>query len=147
MVIGVTTRTTAQATLLRAVHGQPGGTRAALAQELGMPSGFAAETGARLVAARLLSEEPAPPTGRRGRPTTLLRPHPDGPLAAVAAITQETWTVAVAELGGARLASVSGAHDRDQGQVLAAVKARLGDLAGRYGTRIRAAAVSVPGTV
>ena len=93
------TRTTAQATLLRAVHGQQGVTRAALAQELGMPSGFAAETVARLVAARLLSEEPAPPTGSRGRPTTLLRAHPGGPLAAVAAITQETWTVAVTELG------------------------------------------------
>ena len=63
MVIGVAARTTAQATLLRAVHGQPGGTRAAVAQELGMPSGFAAETVARLVAARLLSEQPAPPTG------------------------------------------------------------------------------------
>ena len=140
-------RTSAQATLLRAVHGQPGVTRAALAHELGMPSGFAAETVARLVAARLLSEEPAPPTGSRGRPTTLLRAHPDGPLAAVAVITQETWTVAVAEPGGNRLASVSAAHDRDQDQVLAAVEAQLSELAGRYGARIRAAAVSVPGTV
>jgi predicted NBD/HSP70 family sugar kinase len=147
MVIGVAARTTAQATLLRAVHGQPGVTRAALAQELGMPSGFAAETVARLVAARLLSEQPAPPTGSRGRPTTLLRAHPDGPLAAVAAITQETWTVAVTELGGTRLASASGAHDRDQNRVLAAVKTQLNDLADRFGARIRAAAVSVPGTV
>jgi predicted NBD/HSP70 family sugar kinase len=146
-VIGVAARTTAQATLLRAVHGQPGVTRAALAQELGMPSGFAAETVARLVTARLLSEEPAPPTGSRGRPTTLLRAHPDGPLAAVATITQETWTVAAAELGGTRLAAVSGDHDRDQGRVLAAVKTQLGELAARFGTRIRAAAVSVPGTV
>ena len=73
-----------------------------------MPSGFAAETVARLVSARLLSEQQAPPTGSRGRPTTVLRAHPGGPLAAVAAITQETWTVAVAELGGARLASASG---------------------------------------
>jgi predicted NBD/HSP70 family sugar kinase len=146
-VIGVAARTTAQATLLRAVHGQPGVTRAALAQELGMPSGFAAETVARLVAARLLSEEPAPPTGSRGRPTTLLRAHPGGPLAAVAAITPESWTVAVAELGGTRLTSVSAVHDRDQDQVLAAVEAQLSELAGRYGARIRAAAVSVPGTV
>jgi predicted NBD/HSP70 family sugar kinase len=147
MVIGVAARTTAQATLLRAVHGQPGVTRAALAQELGMPSGFAAETVARLVAARLISEQAAPPTGSRGRPTTLLGAHPDGPLAAVAAITPETWTVAVTELGGTRLATVSAPHDRDQDQVLAAVKAELGDVAGHYGARIRAAAVSVPGTV
>jgi predicted NBD/HSP70 family sugar kinase len=146
-VIEVTPRTSAQATLLRAVHGQAGVTRAALAHELGMPSGFAAETVARLVAARLLSEEPAPPTGSRGRPTTLLRAHPDGPLAAVAVITQETWTVAVAELGGTRLASVTETHDRDQQQVLAAVTTQLCALAERFGPRIRAAAVSVPGTV
>jgi predicted NBD/HSP70 family sugar kinase len=146
-VIGVAARTSAQATLLRAVHGQPGVTRAAVAQELGMPSGFAAETVARLVAARLLSEEPAPPTGSRGRPTTLLRAHPDGPLAAVAAITHETWTVAVAELGGTQLVSETGMHDRDRDQVLAAVTARLGAAAERFGARIRAAAVVVPGTV
>jgi predicted NBD/HSP70 family sugar kinase len=146
-VIGVAARTSAQATLLRAVHGQPGVTRAAVAQELGMPSGFAAETVARLVAARLLSEEPAPPTGSRGRPTTLLRAHPDGPLAAVAAIAHETWTVAVAELGGTQLAAETGPHDRDQDQVLAAVTAQLGAVAERFGARIRAAAVTVPGTV
>ena len=143
----VAPRTTAQATLLRAVHERPGVTRAAVAHELGMPSGFAAETVSRLVAARLLSEEPAPPTGSRGRPTTLLRAHPDGPLAAVATITQETWTVAVAELGGTQLSTVTGAHDRSQDTVLAAVTAQLGQAAGRFGARIRAAAVSVPGTV
>jgi predicted NBD/HSP70 family sugar kinase len=146
-VIGVAARTSAQATLLRAVHGQPGVTRAAVAQELGMPSGFAAETVARLVAARLLSEEPAPPTGSRGRPTTLLRAHPDGPLAAAAAITHETWTVAVAELGGTQVVAETGRHDRDRDQVLAAVTAQLGVVAERFGARIRAAAVAVPGTV
>jgi predicted NBD/HSP70 family sugar kinase len=145
----VTPRTSAQATLLRAVHQQPGVTRAAVAHELGMPSGFAAETVARLVAARLLSEEPAPPTGSRGRPTTLLRAHPDGPLAAVATITQETWTVAVTELGGTQLTTVTGthAHDHDQDEVLGAVTAQLSVAARRFGARIRAAAVSVPGTV
>src|ERR1700744_808878 len=145
----VTPRTSAQATLLRAVHQQPGVTRAAVAHELGMPSGFAAETVARLVAARLRSEEPAPPTGSRGRPTTLLRAHPDGPLAAVATITQETWTVAVTELGGTQLttATETHAHHHDQDEVLGAVTAQLSAAAERFGARIRAAAVSVPGTV
>jgi len=143
----VAPRTSAPATLLRAVHQQPGVTRAAVAHELGMPSGFAAETVARLVAARLLCEEPAPPTGSRGRPTTLLRAHPDGPLAAVATITHETWTVAVAELGGSSLTTVTGSHERGQEPVLAAVKDQLGVAARRFGARIRAAAVSVPGTV
>jgi predicted NBD/HSP70 family sugar kinase len=143
----VTPRTSAQTTLLRAVHERPGVTRAVVAHDLGMPSGFTAETVARLVAARLLSEEPAPPTGSRGRPTTLLWAHPDGPLAAVAAITQETWTVAVTELGGAQLTTVTAAHERDQEEVLAAVTAQLAVAARRFGPRIRAAAVSVPGTV
>ena len=143
----VALRTSAQAVLLRAVHERPGVTRAAVAHELAMPSGFAAETVARLVAARLLSEEPAPPTGSRGRPTTVLRAHPGGPLAAVATITQETWTVAVAELGGGQLTTATGAHDRSQEQVLATVTTQLGVAAERFGARIRAAAVSVPGTV
>jgi predicted NBD/HSP70 family sugar kinase len=140
-------RTSAQTALLRAVHDRPGATRAAIAHELGIPSGFAAETVARLVSARLLAEEPAPPTGSRGRPTTSLRPHPDGPLAAVAAITQETWHVAAVQLGGAQIASVSGTHHRDPDQVLTAVTAELNRLSERFGSRIRAAAVSVPGTV
>jgi predicted NBD/HSP70 family sugar kinase len=140
-------RTSAQTALLRAVHDQPGATRAAIAHDLGIPSGFAAETVARLVSARLLAEEPAPPTGNRGRPTTSLRPHPDGPLAAVAAITQETWQVAAIQLGGTQVASVAGTHHRDPDQVLPAVTAELDGLSDRFGSRIQAAAVSAPGTV
>jgi predicted NBD/HSP70 family sugar kinase len=140
-------RTSAQTALLRAVHDQPGGTRAALAHDLGIPSGFAAETVARLVAMQLLAEQPAPPTGSRGRPTTSLQPHPDGPLVAVAAIAQETWDVAAVQLGGTQIASGSGTHQRDPDRVLAAVAAQLNGLSGRFGTRIRAAAVSGPGTV
>ncbi len=140
-------RTSAQTALLRAVHDQPGATRAAIAHGLGIPSGFAAETVGRLVAMQLLAEEPAPPTGSRGRPTTSLRPHPDGPLVAVAAIAQETWDVAAVQLGGTPVASGSGTHRRDPDRVLAAVAAQLNGLSDRFGTRIRAAAVSGPGTV
>ena len=60
-------RTSAQAAIMRAVHGHPGVTRAQVAAEIGIPSGFAAETVARLVAARLVCERPAPSTGRRGQ--------------------------------------------------------------------------------
>src|SRR6266851_34990 len=88
-----------QAGLLRAVHAQPGITRVSAAQELEMPSGFAAETSARLAALELLIEHPAPPTGRRGRPTTSLHPHPCGPLVAVADIAHESWRVAAAVPG------------------------------------------------
>jgi predicted NBD/HSP70 family sugar kinase len=140
-------RTSAQAAMLCAVHDHPGLTRAQAATEIGIPSGFAAETVARLVAAELIAERPGPATGRRGRPTAALGAHPDGPLVAAAAIGQETWQVAAVELGGTMLAATARAHDGDQDRVLGAVAAALERIRGRFGARVRAAAVAVPGTV
>jgi predicted NBD/HSP70 family sugar kinase len=140
-------RTSAQAAVVRAVHDHPGTTRAEAAAEIGIPSGFAAETIARLVAAGLVAERPAPATGRRGRPTTLLGPHPDGPLVAAAAIGHETWQVAAVELGGTTIAATGRRHDGSQDRVLRAVAAALERIRGRFGSRVRAAAVAVPGTV
>ena len=140
-------RTSAQAAIMRAVHGHPGVTRAQVAAEIGIPSGFAAETVARLVAARLVCERPAPSTGRRGRPTTSLCAHPDGPLVAAAAITHDTWQIAAVQLGGTKLAATVRPHHRNQGRVLDAVAAELDRVNRRFGARVRAAAVAVPGTV
>jgi predicted NBD/HSP70 family sugar kinase len=140
-------RTSAQAAVLRAVHGHPGLTRAQAAAEIGIPSGFAAETVARLVAAELIAERPAPATGRRGRPTAVLGAHPNGPLVAAAAIGHETWQVAAVELGGTLTAATVRAHDGDQDHVLGAVAAALEQIRGQFGARVRAAAVAVPGTV
>jgi predicted NBD/HSP70 family sugar kinase len=140
-------RTSAQAAVLRAVHDHPGTTRAQAAAEIGIPSGFAAETVARLVAAELIAERPAPATGRRGRPTAVLGAHPDGPLVAAAVIGPETWQVAAVELGGAMLAATSRGHDGDQGQVLDAVAGALEGIRDQFGARVRAAAVAVPGPV
>jgi predicted NBD/HSP70 family sugar kinase len=137
----------AQAAMLRAVHDRPGVTRAGIARDLEMPSGFAAETAGQLVRAQLVRELPAPPTGARGRPTTALVPHPDGPLVAAAGIAHESWTVTVAQLGGTMITTASGQHQRDQQQVLDAVTAELAAANRRFGDRIRAAAVSVPGIV
>jgi predicted NBD/HSP70 family sugar kinase len=122
-------------------------TRAQVAAEIGIPSGFAAETVARLVAAELIAERPAAATGRRGRPTTTLGAHPEGPLVAAAAIGQETWRVAAVELGGTTMAATARAHDGDQDRVLGAVAAGLERIRDRFGARVRAAAVAVPGTV
>src|SRR5258708_6883222 len=140
-------RTSAQAAVLRAVHDHPSMTRAQVAAEIGIPSGFAAETVARLVSAELIAERPAPATGRRGRPTTTLGAHPDGPLVAAAAIGQETWQVAAVELGGTMMAGTARTHDGDQDRVLGAVAAGLARIRDRFGARVRAAAVAVPGTV
>ena len=135
------------AVLLGAVHARPGIARTSVARQLGMPSGFAAETTARLVSLSLVAERPAPPTGSRGRPTTSLHPHPRGPLVAVAAIAHETWRVAAVQLGGTVIASTQQAHHRDQHEVLTAVAAELGSVHRRFGQRIQAVAIAVPGTV
>jgi predicted NBD/HSP70 family sugar kinase len=140
-------RTSAQAAVMRAVHGHPGMTRAQVAAEIGIPSGFAAETVARLVAAGLIAERPAPATGRPGRPTTALGPHPEGPLVAAAAIGQDTWQAGVVELGGTKMAGTVRAHDGNRDRVLSAVAVELERILDRFGARVRAVAVAVPGMV
>jgi len=142
-----TSRLSGQVAVLRAVHAEPGITRAAAAAALAMPSGFAAETTARLTSLDLLTERPAPATGSRGRPTSALCPHPDGPLVVAAAIAHETWRVAAVELGGRAIESAAGPHRRDQEAVLGTVSAAIEALGRRHGDRIRAVAVAVPGTV
>ena len=73
-------RASAAVAVLRAVHDQPGIERTAAARKLAMTSGLTTETVARLTGLGLLREDPVPPTGARGRPTTALGPHPRGPL-------------------------------------------------------------------
>jgi predicted NBD/HSP70 family sugar kinase len=134
--------------LLETVHARPGLTRAAAAQLLGIGTGAATELVARLAQRELLAEEPAPPTGSRGRPTRRLTAHPAGPLVLAAAVTHEAWRVEAAELGGSRLAAVGGRNDEhDAAQVLGAMAAAIGDLRGRWPGRVRGLGVSVPGTV
>jgi predicted NBD/HSP70 family sugar kinase len=112
-----------------------------------MTSGFVTETVARLGALGLVTERPAPPTGGRGRPTTTLHAHPQGPVVVAAAIGHETWRLAVCQLGGTELARAERAHRREPGQVLGELGKVFGSARRRYGRRIRAACVAVPGTV
>jgi predicted NBD/HSP70 family sugar kinase len=142
-----TTRVSGQLAVLRAVHEQPGIARTAVAQKLGMSSGFATETIARLVAFDLLVERPAPSTGTRGRPTTSLHPHPNGPVVIAVAIAHEIWRVAVVELGGGRVETVESPHHRDRDSVFEAIQVHLKRIRRRFGSRVRAVAVAVPGTV
>ena len=140
--------TTRSTELLRVVHTRPGITRAAAARALGVGTGAATELVARLSNASLITEAPATPSGSRGRPTTVLLPHPDGPAIAAAAITHEAWRIDVVELGGGTLTSVEGAHRGADGPVvIAAVTAALNGLRRTYGSRLRGLGVSVPGTV
>jgi predicted NBD/HSP70 family sugar kinase len=66
---------------------------------------------------------------------------------AVAVIAHETWQVATVGLGGEEIASVRSSHRRDPAEVLGAVGDELRSVRRRYGSRVRAVAVSVPGTV
>jgi predicted NBD/HSP70 family sugar kinase len=141
----VTTRSTE---LLRVVHHRPGVTRADAARLLGVGTGAATELVTKLSRAKLLVQAPAAPSGTRGRPTTVLLPHPDGPLVLAVAITHEGWRIDVVELGGAATALHSRRHAAtDWVAVRTAVKAAITELLPRYAQRPRAIGVSVPGTV
>nr|BFF24359.1 ROK family transcriptional regulator [Glycomyces mayteni] len=105
-------RTRNQVRLLRAVHDAAAPfTRAEAARLLGIGRNTAAALVGELEAARLLHEVPAA-AGGRGRPTTLLVPHPQGPLAFAVDFREDTWTLASVELGGAITELEGGEHDR-----------------------------------
>ncbi|MEU4618506.1 ROK family transcriptional regulator [Actinoplanes sp. NPDC023801] len=140
--------TTRSTELLRIVHRHPGVTRADAARMLGIGTGAATELVTKLSRAALLTQAPAAPSGTRGRPTTVLLPHPDGPLVLALAITHEAWRLDVVELGGATAASIAERHgDPRWADVRAAVTAAIKDLTTRYGRRLRAIGISVPGPV
>lgn len=133
--------------LLKLVRSRPGVTRAEAARELHVGSGTATEISARLRALDLLAEAPAPPSGR-GRPTSTLHAHPDGPLAAVVDVRFADWVVAIADLEGTLVDTTSGRHaSKRPERVFADIRAAVGDLAGRYDDRVRAVSISATGTV
>ncbi|MFB9839940.1 MarR family transcriptional regulator, partial [Actinoallomurus acaciae] len=86
--------------VLEEMRREPGVTRAAVARRLGLTTGSATEITARLRDLALLAETQAATSGR-GRPTTVLGPHPEGPLVIAVDIRQEDWRCAVAALDGA----------------------------------------------
>ncbi|MFG1926913.1 ROK family transcriptional regulator [Cryptosporangium sp. NPDC048952] len=136
--------TTRSAQLLRIVHARPGVTRAEAARLIGVGTGAATELVGRLGAAGLVHEQPAAPSGARGRPTTALVPHPEGPLVAAVSITHEAWQVAAVELGGRVVSSTLGSHrGGDPSVVLGAVRGAVDAL----GPRVRGVGVAVTGPV
>jgi predicted NBD/HSP70 family sugar kinase len=133
--------------LLRLVRRQPGTTRTAAAQALGLSSGSAAEITARLRELRLLDERPAAPAGR-GRPTTALHPSPDGPLVAVVDIRHEDWEVAVADLAGELVGQARGRRPgTGPAALVAALRRALDKTIRGYRSRLRAVSVAAAATV
>jgi predicted NBD/HSP70 family sugar kinase len=133
----------AVADVLRAVRITPGITRAALARELHLSSGVATEIAARLRELRLLTEVPAAADGR-GRPTTVLCAHPDGPVVFAADLRGSGWRRAIAHADGTYQVRDRGAYGEDPIREVgrAARAARK-----RFGNRLRAVSLSVAGTV
>lgn len=134
------------AELLRLIARDPDSTRAALTRRLRLSSGSAAEVTARLRAANLVAEEVAP-SGGRGRPTTVLRPHPAGPLVLAIDVRHEDWRCAVAGIDARPEPVAAGTHDQDPAAVVATLVRAVGDVRRRYGERLRVVSVAIAGTV
>ncbi|MGW3347146.1 ROK family transcriptional regulator [Nonomuraea rubra] len=126
---------------------EPGVTRAAVARRLGLSTGSATEITSRLRDLALLAENPAAATSR-GRPTSVLTPHPDGPVVIAVDLRQEDWRCAVAPLDGKPDVAEAGTHrSRDPEQVIGTVAQAVGRLHRRYGDRVRAICVAIAATV
>ena len=135
------------AQLIGVVRSEPGITRAAAAQRLGIGSGGATELVARMRQARLLDETPAPAQGR-GRPTTVLGPHGDGPLVLAADLRAADWRLALAGIDGVpQVVAQAGCAGEDLDVVLAQLADAIGTVYRRKAKRLRAIAVSVAGTI
>lgn len=135
------------AQLIGLVRSEPGITRAAAAQRLGIGSGSGSELVARLRQARLLDETPAPAHGR-GRPTTVLGAHAEGPLVLAADLRAADWQLAWAGIDGLpRVVTRAGYADDDLDGVLGTLAHAIGAAYRRKSKRIRAIAVSVAGTI
>jgi predicted NBD/HSP70 family sugar kinase len=133
--------------VLEEMRREPGVTRAGVAQRLGLTTGSATEITARLRELALLTETPAAASGR-GRPTTVLHPHPDGPVVVAVDLRQEDWRIAVAALDGRPRVTEAARHaDRAPGRVAGAIAAAVRRACERHGDRVRAVSVAVAATV
>ncbi len=135
------------AQLVEVVRSEPGITRAAAAQRLGIGSGGATELVARMRQALLLDETPAPAQGR-GRPTTVLGPHARGPLVLAADLRATDWRLALAGIDGVPKVVTQADYAAEQlGPVLGQLADAIGRIYRRNAKRLRAIAVAVAGTV
>jgi predicted NBD/HSP70 family sugar kinase len=133
--------------VIEVVRSEPGITRAAAAQRLGISSGGATELVARMRQALLLDEARAPAQGR-GRPTTVLGPHPSGPLVLAADLRATDWRLALAGIDGVPTVVTRADYAAEElGPVLGQLADAIGRIHRRNAKRLRAIAVAVAGTV
>ena len=126
---------------------QPGITRAAVARALRLSTGSATEVTARLRDVHLLTEVPAPSQGR-GRPTTVLQPHPQGPVVLALDLRQSSWRSAVVALDSSLQDPQYKRHRSRRAQVvLKNLRREVEQAKQRYGARLQMVSLAVPGTV
>jgi len=126
---------------------QPGITRAAVARALRLSTGSATEVTARLRDVRLLTEVPAPSQGR-GRPTTVLRAHPQGPVVLALDLRQGSWRSAIVTLDGSFQDPQNRRHRSRRPQVvLNNLQREVERAQQQYGDRLRVVSLAVPGTI
>lgn len=135
------------AKLIGLLRAEPGITRAAAAQRLRMSSGGAADLLARLRRMRLIDEMPAPRQGR-GRPTTILCPHEQGPTVLMVELGPDQWRLAQAGIDGIPQILVQRHQGRvTQKRLFDDIAEAINDHYRRAPERVCAVAVSVTGTV
>jgi predicted NBD/HSP70 family sugar kinase len=138
------------AALARAVHDGAGrNTRAELTRGLGLARGTAAVLAAELAARELVSEHTRQ-SGRRGRPTGIIGPHPRGPVAIAVDLRDESWTIAAGELGGGLAVLDERAHQaRPADRVLTALAGMIAARTEAAGIarRVIGVAVALPATI
>ena len=133
--------------LIGEMRRQPGITRAEAARRQGLSTGSATEIVSRLRRLSLVDEVPAP-SGARGRPTSVLVPHPDGPVVLAIDLRHNGWESAYALLDGEPKPLASGAvAGQDPGRVVARLASAVAWARRRFGGRLRAVSVAVAATV
>ncbi|MFL6052983.1 MAG: ROK family protein [Actinoallomurus sp.] len=134
--------------LLRAAHDRAGrATRSELTRGLGLARGTAAVLVADLTDARLAEERPAPQRAR-GRPTAILGPHPEGPLALAVDLREDAWTIATAEIGGELTVREEQPHPGNPPEtVLSDLAAAIDRHVSQLGPRIVGVGVALPGPI
>jgi predicted NBD/HSP70 family sugar kinase len=133
--------------VLTQVARRPGITRAAVARTLRLSTGSATEVTARLRDVQLLTESPAPAQGR-GRPTTVLQAHPEGPVALAIDLRQSSWRTAVVALDGSLQNPQYKRHRSRRAQVvLKNLRREVEQTLAQYGDRLQLVSLAVPGTV
>ncbi|MCO6006084.1 ROK family protein [Actinoallomurus purpureus] len=134
--------------LLRAAHDRAGeATRSELTRDLGLARGTAAVLVGDLTDAHLARERPSPQRGR-GRPTAILGPHPEGPLALAVDLREDGWTIATAEIGGGLTVREERPHAAYPPEaVLSDLAAAIDRHLAALGSRAVGVGVAIPGPI